>query len=191
MFMRLGEATQTHHDLKAIERHNRLFDGSRNENAAEHSWHLVLMALSMAEYAPVETNISHTIQLLIVHDLVEVHAGDHWAGDSDPAQVTLKERDAAARLFSLLPPDQALQFVGLWHEYEARQTPEARFAKALDALHPMLMVWGPGGSDYIHTPLTAAYMRQLKRPALEPFPALWAMSERLLDSAVARAALPA
>ncbi|WP_051987480.1 HD domain-containing protein [Bosea sp. UNC402CLCol] len=176
--------------LKSVQRHNLLFSGSRNENTAEHCWHLTLMAMALAEYAPSGTDIAHVIQLLIVHDLVEVHAGDHWSDGSDAGLVASKEAAAAETLFRLLPDDQAARLHNLWGEFEARQTPEACFAKALDALHPMLLIWGPGGTDYVHTPLTAARMREIKRTALEPFPALWNFAESLLDKAVERGVLP-
>lgn len=175
--------------LKGVERHNLLLDASRRENAAEHSWHLTLMATTLAEHAPAGTSIAHVVELLVAHDLVEIHAGDHWDGDG-LKDVAAKEAAAAERLFGLLPSDQGRRFLGLWQEFEARRSPEARFAKALDALHPMLLVWGPGGSGTTHVPLTATVMRAMKRPALEPFPELWRMAQRLLDAAVGRGALP-
>lgn len=175
--------------LKNVQRYNRIFDGSRNENTAEHSWHLTLMAMALAEYAPTGTDIAHVIQILIAHDLVEIHAGDHWPGADSPEQVAVKEEAAAATLFALLPVDQAARVTALWHEFEARRTPEARFAKALDALHPMLLIWGPGGTDYVHKPVTASSMRDMKRPVLEAFPDLWALAKRLLDGAVERGTL--
>lgn len=177
--------------LKGVNRHNKVHNGTRQENSAEHSWHLTLMAITFAEHAPPDADIPHIIQLLIAHDLVEVGAGDHWVLASDPEEVAAKEAVAAQELFSLLPADQATHLHTLWREFEARETPEARFAKALDALHPMLMIWGPGGTDYIHTPLTAATLRDLKRPLLEHFPPLWAVAQALLDGAVSRGALPA
>lgn len=176
--------------LKGVQRHNRVFDDSRPENAAEHSWHLTLMAMTLAEHAADGTDIAHVIELLITHDLVEVHAGDHWAASSDAADVSRKEQHAAAKLYGLLPADQTTRLAALWHEYEARQTPEARFAKAIDALHPMILIWGPGGRGTIHTPLTATAMRDIKRTALEPFPELWALAQRLLDDAVEQEMLP-
>lgn len=176
--------------LKGVERLNRLLDDSRRENAAEHSWHLALMAMMLAEHAPAETDIARVVEILIAHDLVEIYAGDHWGGEGDPQDMAAKEAAAAEALFALLPPDQGRHLAALWHQFEARQSPEARFAKALDALHPMILVWGPGGSGTTHAPLTATAMREMKRPALEPFPELWRMAQRLLDVAVERGVLP-
>ncbi len=175
--------------LKRVERSNRLHDGSRLENSAEHSWHLCLMALTLAEHAPPGTDIGRVVEMLVVHDVVEIDAGDHWVVEANAAEVAAKETAAAERLFALLPDDQRRRFHGLWTEYEARRTPEARFARALDSLHPMLLVWGPGASDEVHVPVTAASMREYKRAALEAYPALWALAQRLLGDAVARGAL--
>jgi len=175
--------------LKSVERKNLLFSGARRENAAEHSWHLTLLAMTFAEYAPKEVNIGHVTQLLIVHDLVEVHAGDHWELASDAKEVSLKETQAAEKLFGLLPDEQYETALALWQEFEARDTAEAQFAKALDALHPMLLVWGPGGLGQTHVPLTAQKMKDLKKPYLEAYPALWHLAEQLLDNAVRRGTL--
>lgn len=176
--------------LKSVERKNLLLSGARRENAAEHSWHLALLAMTFAEYAPTGTDIAHVTQLLIVHDLVEVHAGDHWELASNAEDVSQKEKQAAEKLFSLLPEDQRHDALALWKEFEARETLEAKFAKALDALHPMLLVWGPGGTGQTHVPLTAQQMRELKNPHLVAFPALWQLAEQLLDDAVQRGILP-
>jgi len=175
--------------LKRVERNTRLHDGSRFENSAEHSWHLTLMALTLAEHAPPGTDIGRVVEMLIVHDVVEIDAGDHWVVEDNAKAVATKEAAAADRLFALLPDDQCRRFHALWTEYEERETPEARFARALDSPHPMLLVWGPGASDEVHAPVTADFMREYKRAALEPYPALWALAQRLLDDAVARGVL--
>src|SRR3546814_15021251 len=104
------------------------------------------MALTLAEHAPLRTDAARVAELLIVHDIVEIEAGDHWVTDDNASEVAAKEAAAAESLFGLLPPDQRDRFRGLWDEYEARTTPEALFARALDSLHPLLLVWGPGGS---------------------------------------------
>lgn len=176
--------------LKHITRKNLLHSGARCENAAEHSWHLTLLALTFAEHAPPKADIAHVIKLLIIHDLVEVYAGDHWEPESDAEEVANKEQQAAQALFGRLPHDQQTQMHALWEEFEARNTPEARFAKALDALHPMLLVWGPGGTGRTHTQLSAETMLRLKRPYLEAFPALWDYARSLLETAVSAGTLP-
>lgn len=175
--------------LKQVTRHNRLLDGSRNENSAEHSWHLALMALTLAEHAKPGTDVAHVVEMLVVHDLVEIDAGDHWIlGDEDP-EIARREAQAAERLYAMLPDDQRARFHDLWLEFEERRTEEARFARALDSLHPLTLVWGPGGSG-LHRPLTASFMLEHKRPALEPYPGLWELARTLLAEAVARGTLP-
>ena len=173
--------------LKAVQRTTPLHDGSRPENSAEHSWHLALMALTLEDYALPGTNMGQVIRLLLVHDLVEIGAGDlHF--DSDSGSRALQEQaeaTAAAELFARLPPPQAAEFLSLWQEFEARQTLEARFARALDALQPMLLTWGPGGRGCReHFPeLTHSRLLTLKKQSLRDFPALWDMARQLLQQA--------
>src|SRR5580692_6404587 len=132
----LREADQ----LKGVARQSSILDGSRKENSAEHSWHLALMALVLRDYAPPGTDLARVTAMLLVHDLVEVDAGDLfvYADAADQARQEAAERAAADRIFGLLPADQAASARGLWDEFEERRTPEARFARALDRLQPML-----------------------------------------------------
>ena len=125
--------------LKSVIRRSYLTHGERRENSAEHSWHIVLAALTLAEYANEPVDIGHVIKLLLLHDIVEIDAGDTFiydvAGKLDQAD---RETLAAQRIFGLLPADQGAQFLALWQEYEARATPEARFARTMDRLMPVL-----------------------------------------------------
>lgn len=174
--------------LKQVQRTTFLHDGSRAENSAEHSWHLTLMALTLGEYAPTGTDLNRVVKLLVVHDLIEIGAGDlHF--DSAPeahAAQKIREQAAADHLFSLLPADQAREFLALWHEYEAQDTLEARFAKALDALQPMLQTWGRGGVGCTnrYPELTQERLLKLKEPRLKEFPALWQAAQQVLQEAV-------
>lgn len=180
--------------LKAVQRTTRLHDGSRFENSAEHSWHLALMALTLAEYAPAGTDMEQVMRLLLVHDLVEIGAGDlHFdAAAKALNQQHAAEAQAAAQLFALLPEAQAAEFTALWQEFEARHTPEARFARALDALQPMLLTWGQtadgaGGLGCTETfpELTVQRVLELKRSALAEFPQLWQAAQALMAGAAA------
>src|ERR1700733_12630166 len=121
--------------LKTVLGRSPLAAAGRRENDAEHSWHLALMAAVLAEHADEEIDVGHVIQLVVVHDLVEIYAGDTFLYD-DAMAASQHERETAAavRLFGLLPPDQATWMRALWDEFEARQTPESRFAKAMDRL---------------------------------------------------------
>ncbi|WP_408899432.1 HD domain-containing protein [Nocardioides sp. R1-1] len=135
--------------LKTILRASPLAAAERRENDAEHSWHLALMVILLAEYADEPIDVGHAIKLVVIHDLVEIYAGDSpvfvpGAAD-DQAE---REAAAADRLFGLLPLDQAEQMRALWDEFEAGTTPEARFCKAMDRLEPMLLNWLAGGGTW-------------------------------------------
>ena len=119
--------------LKSVTRATPLCDRSRCETSAEHSWHIALYALTLAEHAPEGVAADRVIRMLLLHDLVEIDAGDHPIyGDHDPAETEAAERAAADRIFGLLPADQGAAFRALWEEFEAAQTPDARFARAID-----------------------------------------------------------
>ncbi|MFC6590785.1 HD family hydrolase [Deinococcus lacus] len=163
--------------LRNVERQNYLHDGSRAENSAEHSWFLALMALTLAEYAPTGTDISHVVKLLVVHDLVEVFAGDAYIETAEAAaEQTAKEVQAAARLFALLPTDQALEFRALWDEFEARTTAEAQFARQLDAFAPALLTWANGGHGREKWGQPSAGYVAMKRQTITQ-PELWRQFE--------------
>lgn len=125
--------------LKSVTRANELLDGSRAENSAEHSWHVALWALVFAGHAPEGTDIARAIQMLLLHDLVEIDAGDHPIHLPNPGQAEA-EAQAAKRLFGLLPPEDGETLSQLWREFEAAQTPTARFAKAVDHTQPLFQV---------------------------------------------------
>jgi len=138
--------------LKQVLRRTWLTDGSRRENSAEHSWHLALMATLLSEYAGTGVDVSRVIQMVLVHDIVEIDAGDTFAYDqAGNADRAVREAAAADRLFGLLPADQGRQLRELWDEFEAGRTPEARYALALDRLQPLLQnVHSDGGAWRAH-----------------------------------------
>lgn len=125
---------------KLIGRQNYLTDGSRKENDAEHAWHMAIMTLLLSEYANEEIDVLKTVSMLLIHDLVEIDAGDTFAYDEE-AKKTQRQRELAAadRIFGLLPEDQAVKFRGLWDEFEECKTPEARFARAMDNIQPAML----------------------------------------------------
>ena len=126
--------------LKKVERQTYLKDASRKENDAEHSWHLAMMALLMQEYANETIDLLHVISMVLIHDIVELDAGDTYAYDTE-GNATKRERELAAaeRIFSILPEDQAKYFRSLWDEFEEEETAEARFAHVLDNIQPMIL----------------------------------------------------
>src|SRR5260370_13406633 len=139
--------------LKTVARQSRITNGTRQENSAEHSWHLALMALALGGHAPAGTDLGRVMAMLVVHDLVEIDAGDLFLYSDSAAQTRQEaaERAAADRIFALLPVPQAVAAPPLWGEFEERRTPEARSARALDRLHPCLLTMQTGaGSRRTH-----------------------------------------
>jgi putative hydrolase of HD superfamily len=136
--------------LKTVLRQSLISDESRRENSAEHSWHLALMAVVLAGHAPPGTDLGRVGAMLVLHDLVEIDAGDTFLYSSAAvlARQEEAERAAADRIFAILPAQQAAQVRGLWEEFEERRTPEARFARALDRLQPMLLNMQTGGGTW-------------------------------------------
>ncbi len=143
--------------LKTVLRQSPLTDASRRENSAEHSWHLAMMAVTLGEYAPPGTDLNRVLVMVLLHDLVEIDAGDTFLYASDAAQAEAEraERAAADRIFALLPPDQARALRAVWDEFEDRRTPAARFARALDRLQPMLANYHTGGGTWRTHEVTA------------------------------------
>lgn len=135
--------------VKDIFRQNYLAAGNRRENDAEHSWHIALMALILKEYVKEEIDIARVMTMLLLHDLVEIDAGDTYAYDPEGA-TTKRERElkAADRIFGLLPQDQEVYFRGLWDEFEDYNTTDAKYAHLLDRLQPLLLNARSGGISW-------------------------------------------
>ena len=161
--------------LKSVTRATRLADGSRHENSAEHSWHLALFALVLAEEAPEGVSVDRVIRMLLLHDLVEIDAGDTPIfGPQDGAQ-DAAEAAAADRIFALLPPAQASAFRALWDEFEAGESPDAVFAKALDRFQPPLLNIAAGGGSWTDYAVDEPRVGARIRPPIERgAPGLWA-----------------
>ncbi len=175
--------------LKQVTRLNRLHDGSRVETTAEHSWHVALQAILMKNFAPAYIKIDRVVKLLLTHDLVEILAGDHWLTQDNQKTIEEDERKAAKAIFSMLPQPQQDEFTQYWDEFHLKKTLEAKFAHAMDALHPMILAWGPNGNGVTHKRLSAAKMKARKKEALEPFPLLWQYALKMLDEAVVKGLL--
>ena len=140
--------------LKSVLRATTLCDGSRPENSGEHSWHLALYAMVLADQAPEGVQIDRVIRMLLIHDLVEIDTGDvpiHSAnGQAHASADTMAaEQRAADRIFGLLPTDQAASFRALWDEFEAAETPDAVFAKSLDRVQPVMANLSSGGGTWV------------------------------------------
>ncbi|OWU83545.1 hydrolase [Oceanicola sp. 22II-s10i] len=134
--------------LKSILRATPIADDSRRENSAEHSWHLALFALVLGEHGA-DVSIDRVIRMLLLHDLVEIDAGDvPIYGEKDEAAIAAREQAAAKRIFGLLPADQSASFRALWEEFEANETPDAQFAKSLDRFQPPNLNLASGGGSW-------------------------------------------
>jgi putative hydrolase of HD superfamily len=160
--------------LKAVLRRTRLVDGSRLENSAEHSWHVALLAVLLEDAAPAGVDHARVLRMLLVHDLVEVDAGDTFCYDAD-ANLGREERErlAAARLFGILPAEQARELASLWEEFEAAESADARFAAALDRFQPLLLNFHGGGGSWREHAITRAQVLRRMEPIREGAPALW------------------
>ncbi|WP_448601905.1 HD domain-containing protein [Thermoleptolyngbya sp.] len=172
--------------LKGILRQTLLTDASRRENSAEHSWHLALMAIALAEYAPAPIDLSRVVQMLLLHDLVEIDAGDTFAFDVQANQNKAEREQAAAdRLFGLLPPDLGRPLRACWEEFEASETVEAQFAHALDRLQPFLHnLQTEGGTWRLHS-VTCDRVLWRMQAVQRGAPALWSVVEVWIQQAVA------
>lgn len=168
--------------LKLVTRQSPLVDRSRKENSAEHSWHLAMFALVLAPHAP-GIDVSRVISMLLVHDIVEIDAGDvpYHLANKDHASIAAAEQAAAVRIFGLLPDEQESDLRTLWDEFEAAQTPEARFAKGLDRLQPVLLNLMTDGGTWDDFEVTEELVMARCGPPIESAsPELWTAATRLI-----------
>lgn len=170
--------------LKGVMRRNRLVDGSRPENTAEHSWHLAMMALVFAPMAGADVDVMKAITMLLVHDVVEIDAGDTYIHDED-GRSTKKQREQAAaeRLFNLLPADEAPEIARLWDEYEDRATPTARYAAAVDKLQPLLLNAASGGRTWSEHDVGHDQAMAANSPIAVGSPPLWDLAQAIIGRA--------
>ena len=174
--------------LKQVFRQSLISDGSRRENDAEHSWHLAIMVALLAEHAPAPIDALRAMKMALIHDIVEIDAGDVFIYSTEKREEAVKaERAAAERLFGMLPSDQAAECRALWEEFEARVTPEARFARALDRLQPILLNLANQGEPWRKHKVTAEQVASLNLPIVESgAPALAPLLKEWLADAHAR-----
>ena len=170
--------------LKTVLRQTLLTDMSRRENTAEHSWHLAVMGMLLTEYAIEPVDVLRAIKMVLVHDIVEIDAGDTFAYDT--AGYTDKddrEQRAADRIFGLLPEEQGREFRELWAEFEARQTAESKYANALDRLQPLLHNWKTeGGTWRIHNVTKPAVLRRME-PVKIGMPEVYVVVKKIIEDA--------
>ena len=170
--------------LKSVIRRGYLADGSRRENSAEHSWTLALMALVLAEHATEPVDVATVVRMVVIHDIVEVDAGDIYIYDEvGRAEKEAREQLAADRLFGLLPPDQAAEVRALWDEFETGASPEARFARSLDRFAGFLLNHASDGRSWRENGITADQVAAVNRAIDAGSPSLWAEVQRRVADA--------
>lgn len=176
--------------LKQIYRQNLIVDGSRRENDAEHSWHLAMMALILQEYAAEPVDLPRVLQMVLLHDVVEIDAGDTFCYDLQ-AGLDKREREqkAAERIFGLLPPDQGVELKNLWLEFEEGETAEAKFAAVLDRLQPLLNNYHTQGGTWRIHDVGSVQVRKRMEPIGANAPILGDYVEKLLEDAIAQGIL--
>jgi putative hydrolase of HD superfamily len=174
--------------LKQIIRQSYITDGTRNETDAEHSWHMAVMAVLLAEHVDqAEIDVLKVIKMLLIHDVVEIDAGDTYCYDTQGKQTQYqRETEAADRLFGLLPADQEKEFRSLWEEFEATATPEAKFAAALDRLQPLLLQYHTAGKSWQEHQIVSAKVRERNRHIQQISQVLSQLVEEIITDSVAK-----
>jgi len=178
--------------MKQVFRQTTLIDGTRYENAAEHSWHFALMAMTLLEHCVLDgVNIDRVIKMAIVHDLVEVFAGDTPANDiAANVDKDEREREAADKLFALLPDKQANEYRSLWEEFDAMKTPDSIYASAVDRFQSFYLIHKSGtGSAWVKFNATAERTRTRVLPVKSAIPSLWQWIEDAIDENIAKGLL--
>lgn len=171
--------------LKQVFRQTYLMDESRRENSAEHSWHFAVMLMLLAEHTDEPVDLFRAVKMALIHDVVEVDVGDILVYDeSRMKEKEEKEREAAKRLFGLLPPDQAEVYRALWEEFEARETPEARYAAAIDRLQPVLHNYYTHGKAWRAHGVKAENVLKINSRIGRSSAELWDFAQGLIEESV-------
>ncbi len=172
--------------LKQIVRQSALCDGTRQENDSEHSWHIALMAILLSEYAnSLDIDLLKVIKMLLIHDLVEIYAGDTFAYDKvGNMHKEKREREAAKRIFGILPEDQNEELLSLWEEFESMSTPEARFASALDKLQPLILSYNNKGWSWKKHGVASSQIIESKKDIAKGSEDLWEYTKRLIQKSI-------
>ena len=170
---------------KSVFRQTHLSGGGRRENDAEHAWHLALMTWLLAEYANRKIDVARTMLMVLTHDLVEIDAGDTYAYDTQGKQTEReREQKAADRLFGLLPEDQGRALREIWEEFEAYETPEARFAHTMDNFQPMLLNHSNQGGDWADHGISRKQVEERNAKTGTGSEEIWEYMKTILDSHV-------
>jgi len=171
--------------IKYIQRKTKLFNSDRPENDAEHSWHLAMMSMVLAEHSDTPIDVLKVLKMVLIHDIVEIDAGDIFMYDTLKSHTnTENERKAARRIFGLLPKEQADEFIAIWEEFEAGETNEAKFAKSMDRLEPLLQNASNNGGTWKEFDVDYNQVYEKKKVIKEGSTTLWNYTENLLNESV-------
>jgi len=176
--------------LKYIQRRTKLFNSDRHENDTEHSWHLAMMTLVLAEHADKPIDVLKVVKMVLIHDLVEIDAGDTFIYDTTKNHTnTDEERLAAQRMFGLLPETQAQEFIAIWEEFEEGITDDAKFAKAMDRFEPLLQNTSNNGGTWVEFNVDYQKVYDKKKAIQNSSASIWAYAEQLLNESVEKGIL--
>ena len=173
--------------VKSIFRQTYLADGTRKENDAEHSWHIALMAVLLKEYVSEDVDVAKVMTMVLIHDLVEIDAGDTYAYDSEGAK-SKREREvkAADRIFGILPEDQGMYFRELWEEFEAYETPDAKYAHLLDNFQPLLLNDASGGRSWNEHGVHKSQIYKRNEKVQETSEEIWNTIQEVVEAHIAK-----
>ena len=176
--------------IKYIQRKTKLFNSDRNENDAEHSWHLAMMTLVLVQHSEVPVDVLKVLKMVLIHDIVEIDAGDTFIYDTAKNHSnTEEERKAAQRIFGILPKKQADEMLSIWEEFESGQTPEAKFARTMDRLEPLLQNISNKGGTWKEFGVDYSKVYEKKKVMKEGSTAIWNYAENLINESVEKGIL--
>ena len=167
---------------KEIGRQTYLADGSRKEGDAEHAWHMAVMAFLLADYANEKIDVLKTIKMVLLHDVVEIDAGDTYAYDTKGNKTKkIREQKAAERIYGMLPKEQKEEYRALWEEFEAMETPEAKFANTLDKVQPVLLNHASGGISWREHAVNKSQIMERNAKTHEGSEVLWEYIRKIIE----------
>lgn len=176
--------------LKYIQRKTKLFNSDRPENDAEHSWHLAMMTIVLAEHSDKPIDVLKVVKMVLIHDIVEIDAGDTFIYNTTKSHTnTEEELLAAKRIFGLLPKEQAEEFIAVWEEFEAGETDEAKFAKAMDRFEPLLQNTSNNGGTWAEFNVPYQKVYDKKKAIKQGSKSIWSYAENLINESVEKGIL--
>ncbi len=176
--------------IKYIQRKTKLFNSDRNENDAEHSWHLAMMAIVLASHSNQAIDVLKVVKMVLIHDIVEIDAGDTFIYDTQKSHSnTDAERIAANRIFGLLPKSQAADLIAIWEEFEAGESAESKFARAMDRLEPLLQNVSNNGGTWAEFDVDYSKVYEKKKVIKEGSETIWNYAENIINESVEKGIL--